>query len=83
MRGLRVALALGLLATAGASRGDVSRLYEGIAAMLSHGDDAPVADWIAFAEGLDRRAIDAALHSHEFTAWTLGGGRAAASKERS
>ena len=44
---------------------------------------APVADWIAFAEGIDRRAIDAALNSPEFQAWTLGAARAAGSKERS
>ncbi|HET9372535.1 MAG TPA: 6-hydroxymethylpterin diphosphokinase MptE-like protein, partial [Vicinamibacterales bacterium] len=65
-----------------ASRGDAARLFEGVAAILSDPAAAAVDDWTAFADGIDRRAIEAALRSPEFQAWTLGA-RAGGSKERS
>ena len=79
----RVAVLAALKRAHRASRGDAARLYEGVAAILSDSAAAALDDWTAFADGIDRRAIEAALRSPEFQAWTLGAARAGGSKERS
>jgi hypothetical protein len=56
-----------------AARGDMGRLLEGVAALFGGASTDVVARWIEFAGGaVPPAAIDMALRSPEFTAWTLG-----------